>query len=93
MDVRQLQQSYFKVQSLSKHHNIMSRAELTFSSLYSVSSRLAVPTFLSTTEGLINYSKSVVEAVTFLLSLWTVAKQSVREESAGYSDVLELCFG
>lgn len=39
-----------------QHHNIVSRADLTFSSLYSVSPRLTMPKFLSTTEGLINYS-------------------------------------
>jgi len=71
----------------------MSWADLRFSSLYSVSPQLAVPKFLWTTEGLIDYSKAVVEAVTFLLSLWTVEKQSAREESVGDSDVLELCFG
>lgn len=39
-----------------QYHNIMSGAGLTFSSLYSVSPQLAVPKFLSTTEGLINYA-------------------------------------
>lgn len=39
-----------------QHHNIMSGADFTFFSFYSFAPRLALPKFLSSTEGLINYA-------------------------------------